>query len=69
MIDSKLAFTPIEITKDKGMYSDSDSGFGVYPTENILCWDVKNCKMKDKKVDPFKYLHTTIYYPDGVSGD
>jgi hypothetical protein len=68
MISENFALTAIEITKDKGEYYESENGWGIYP-RNILCWDELDCKVTDKNVEPFKYLHTIIYYPDGIASD
>jgi hypothetical protein len=68
MISENFTFTAIQITKDKGTYFESKYGWGIYP-DNILCWDEYDCKVIDKDVEPFKYLHTIIYYPDGIATD
>tara|TARA_Y100000389_G_C17422738_1_gene497694 strand:- start:901 stop:1521 length:621 start_codon:yes stop_codon:yes gene_type:complete len=68
IVSENFALTPIEITKDKGEYYESENGWGIYP-RNILCWDEYDCKVTDKDVEPFKFLHTIIYYPDGIASD
>jgi hypothetical protein len=68
IFSENFALTPIEITKDKGEYFESENGWGIYP-RNILCWDEYACKVTDKDVEPFKYLHTVIFYPDGIASD
>ena len=37
---------------------------------NVQCWDVPDCKVEDKNVEPSEYYFGyTIYYPDGVTGN
>ena len=44
-----------------------DGGF--YP-ETVQCWNVPDCKVEDKNVEPSEYYFGyTIYYPDGVTGN
>ena len=40
------------------------------PNCNVQCWDVPDCKVEDKNVEPSEYYFGyTIYYPDGVTGN
>ena len=49
-------------------YFPSSFGWGVYP-ETVQCWDIPNCKVEDKDVEPKDYFGTIIFYPDGISGN
>ena len=50
-------------------YLPSEYGWGVFP-ETVQCWDVPDCKVEDKNVEPSEYYFGyTIYYPDGVTGN
>ena len=49
-------------------YLPSNFGWGVYP-ETVQCWDIPDCKVEDKNVEPNDYFGTIIFYPDGVSGN
>ena len=49
-------------------YFQSNYGWGVYPS-TVQCWDVPECKVEDKNVQPYEYLGKTIFYGDGVSGN
>ena len=49
-------------------YFQSNYGWGVYPS-TVQCWDVPDCKVVDKNVQPYEYLGKTIFYGDGVSGN
>ena len=49
-------------------YFPSNFGWGVYP-ETVQCWDIPNCKVEDKDVEPKDYFGTIIFYPDGISGN
>jgi hypothetical protein len=40
------------------------------PNCNVQCWDVPDCKVEDKNVEPSEYYFGyTIYYPDGLTGN
>ena len=50
-------------------YLPSEYGWGVFP-ETVQCWNVPDCKVEDKNVEPSEYYFGyTIYYPDGVTGN
>ncbi len=49
-------------------YFQSNYGWGVYPS-TVQCWDVPECKVEDKNVQPYEYLGKTIFYGDDVSGN
>jgi len=67
-LSSNFELVEININYDDTEYFVSEYGWGVYPS-SVQCWDKEDCKVKDKNVFPKDYLYTTIFFPDGVSGD
>tara|TARA_B100000900_G_scaffold380406_1_gene366100 strand:+ start:262 stop:606 length:345 start_codon:yes stop_codon:yes gene_type:complete len=64
-----LKYKPYILSIEYGTsYLQSNYGWGVYP-ETVQCWDIPNCKVEDKDVEPSIYFGHTIYYPDGLSGN
>ena len=67
-LSSNFELVEININYEDTEYFVSEYGWGVYPS-SVQCWDKEDCKVKDKNVSPQDYLYTTIFFPDGVSGD
>ena len=67
MYNNKLSFESLQIEYD-AEYFESSNGWGVYPS-TVQCWDIPDCKVEEKDVQPQEYFGYTIFYPDGVSGN
>ena len=42
---------------------------GVYPDTKYECWDIPECKIEDKDVEPRSYLNGIMFLPDGETGN
>lgn len=69
LLDSNFGIEELEIDYENIDYDESTYGWGVFPVSSVQCWDIADCKVEDKDVEPFKYLHTIIFYPDNVGGN
>ena len=67
MFSNQLYFESLQIEYN-AEYFESSNGWGVYPS-TVQCWDVSDCKVEEKDVEPYDYFGTVIFYPDGVSGN
>ena len=67
MFSNQLYFESLQIEYN-AEYFESSNGWGVYPS-TVQCWDIPDCKVEEKDVQPQEYFGYTIFYPDGVSGN
>ena len=67
MFSNQLYFESLQIEYN-AEYFESSNGWGVYPS-TVQCWDVSDCKVEEKDVEPYNYFGYTIFYPDNVSGN
>jgi len=64
-----LKFAPYVLPIDYGTaYNQSEYGWGVYP-DTVQCWDIPECKIEDKDVEPRNYLNGIMFLPDGETGN
>ena len=63
-----LKFAPYVLPIDYGTtYNQSEYGC-VYP-DTVQCWDIPECKIEDKDVEPRSYLNGIMFLPDGETGN